>query len=150
MNKVTMNMLINRVNTFNLHQLESGSNYFAVIGGRYNMTYIDVYFYDETGKLNCQTAIDGGTKKECFDSFIYRFNFCYVGKFSQDNKPNRIMAKKLFENIGVDFSADFHTLDSAIVDCLVVWAKLTKYRKPKNANGSIARYFFANLAKIKG
>lgn len=45
----------------------------------------------------------------------------------------------------VDFSADFHALNSAAVDALVQAAKAAGYRKPKNANGSTARYFFAYL-----
>lgn len=45
----------------------------------------------------------------------------------------------------VDFSADFHTLSTEAVLALVDAAKANGYRKPKNANGSTARYFFAYL-----
>ncbi|HEO1552411.1 hypothetical protein I4940_08035 [Pseudomonas aeruginosa] len=45
----------------------------------------------------------------------------------------------------VDFSADFHTLNSGAVEALVDAARANAYRKPKNANGSTARYFFAYL-----
>lgn len=44
-------------------------------------------------------------------------------------------------------TADFHALSSAQVDRLVHWAKAYGYRKPKNANGSTARYFFQLLAR---
>lgn len=45
----------------------------------------------------------------------------------------------------IDFSADFHTLGSSQALALADAAKAAKYRKPKNANGSTARYFFAYL-----
>ena len=44
-------------------------------------------------------------------------------------------------------AADFHTLDSDTVLQLVDVAKAEGYRRPKNANGSMARYFFAYLAR---
>lgn len=48
----------------------------------------------------------------------------------------------------IDFSQDFHTLTSNQVDGLVHWAKAYGYRKPKNANGSTARYFFSFLVRL--
>lgn len=44
-------------------------------------------------------------------------------------------------------TADFHRLSSAQVERLVEFAKQYRYRKPKNANGSTARYFFAMLQR---
>lgn len=44
-------------------------------------------------------------------------------------------------------TTDFHTLSSAQVDRLLHWAKSYGYRKPKNANGSTARYFHQLLAR---
>jgi hypothetical protein len=43
--------------------------------------------------------------------------------------------------------ADFHTLSSIQVEALLVEADAVKYRKPKNANGSRARYFHAFLTR---
>lgn len=51
---------------------------------------------------------------------------------------------------GINFSEDFHVLPSSKVELLVEAAKVCKYRKPANASGSTARYFFYHLAKIKG
>lgn len=48
---------------------------------------------------------------------------------------------------GVDFSADFHALPSDQVQALTDYAKAHGYRKPKNANGSTGRYFFAMLTR---
>lgn len=42
---------------------------------------------------------------------------------------------------------DFHTLDSQKVASLVDCAQLHRYRKPKNANGSRARYFYSYLVR---
>ena len=47
----------------------------------------------------------------------------------------------------LDLAADFHTLDSDTVLQLVDTAKAVGYRRPRNANGSTARCFFAYLAR---
>lgn len=44
-------------------------------------------------------------------------------------------------------TANFHTLSSAQVERLQDAAKQYRYSKPKNANGSTARYFFAMLQR---
>ena len=43
---------------------------------------------------------------------------------------------------------DFHELSSSNVDELLKAADHYKYRKPKNANGSRSRYFFARLQRM--
>lgn len=48
---------------------------------------------------------------------------------------------------GLDLAADFHTLNSETVQRLADTARAVGYRKPRNANGSTARYFFAYLAR---
>lgn len=48
---------------------------------------------------------------------------------------------------GLDLAADFHALNSATVERLVEVARAVGYRKPRNANGSTARCFFAYLAR---
>jgi hypothetical protein len=42
---------------------------------------------------------------------------------------------------------DFHRLNSDRVETLLYYADLHKYRQPKNANGSRARYFHAYLQR---
>ena len=42
---------------------------------------------------------------------------------------------------------DFHAMPSADVESLVLWADRLRYRAPKNANGSRARYFHAYLRR---
>jgi hypothetical protein len=42
---------------------------------------------------------------------------------------------------------DFHTLRSEMVDRILIFADEYRYRKPRNANGSRARYFHAMLQR---
>jgi hypothetical protein len=48
---------------------------------------------------------------------------------------------------GIDFAADFHTLSQSQACALADAARAHGYRKPRNANGSTARYFFAYLTR---
>lgn len=45
---------------------------------------------------------------------------------------------------------DYHALPWSVVDALLVEADAYKYRKPKNANGSRARYWHAYLERRAG
>ena len=47
-----------------------------------------------------------------------------------------------------DAFRDFHALPSDDVERLIGFADLHKYRQPKNANGSRARYFHAFLTRV--
>jgi hypothetical protein len=49
---------------------------------------------------------------------------------------------------GVRHESDFHALNWNQVDSLLERSKVHKYRKPKHANGSTARYFHARLQRI--
>lgn len=59
----------------------------------------------------------------------------------------RVDAIETLKLCGVAKNADFHTLSSSQVDALVEEAKRRKYRKPKYANGSTARYFHDMLQR---
>jgi hypothetical protein len=52
-----------------------------------------------------------------------------------------------FNTAGIDIHANFHTLPSSQVCVIVELARQQGYRKPKNANGSTGRYFFAALQR---
>ena len=54
-------------------------------------------------------------------------------------------AHDLASSHGFPLGLDFHALRMDQVQGILDAAKLTKYRKPRNANGSIARYFYARL-----
>lgn len=47
-----------------------------------------------------------------------------------------------------DFKTDFHALSIRVVELIIEQADLMGYRKPKNANGSRARYYWALLQRV--
>lgn len=48
---------------------------------------------------------------------------------------------------GPDYGRDFHALSYGAQSALAEAAKFCGYRKPRNANGSTARYFHARLVR---
>lgn len=60
----------------------------------------------------------------------------------------RVDARAFFQNVNIRPDQDFHTLSSAQVDLILKAADAAKYRKPKNANGSRARYFFQLMQRM--
>lgn len=54
---------------------------------------------------------------------------------------------KAFNEAGIPVTADFHALSMRQVAVIAEQAGLSKYRAPKNANGSTARCFFAAVAR---
>jgi hypothetical protein len=57
------------------------------------------------------------------------------------------IARGILQACNVELGADFHALSSSAVESLLRWADHYKYRKPKDANGSRARYFHALLQR---
>lgn len=57
-------------------------------------------------------------------------------------------ARNIMTAIGCSLAADFHTLDSNQVSRVVMEAEQYGYRKPKKANGSTGRYFFAYVQRM--
>lgn len=57
-------------------------------------------------------------------------------------------ARDLAASHGFPLGRDFHTLDSDTVESILAAADVWRYRKPKNANGSRARYFYAYLGRL--
>ena len=54
------------------------------------------------------------------------------------------------QNYGIDFKGDYHAVVSSDhAQFLADLARGCGYRKPKNANGSTARYFFNHLKKMR-
>ena len=66
------------------------------------------------------------------------------------HKMTKETARAMVRSRGISLSANFHTLSSSKVSALLEVADLMKYRKPKNANGSRGRYFFAYLQSKRG
>lgn len=59
----------------------------------------------------------------------------------------RASACAVLDSCQINPSRDFFTLSPSEVSCLLEWANVWKYRKPKNANGSRGRYFYALLQR---
>jgi hypothetical protein len=49
---------------------------------------------------------------------------------------------------GINFARDFFTLSASEVGRVLDLADAFRYRKPKNANGSRGRYYFARLQRL--
>lgn len=58
-----------------------------------------------------------------------------------------INARATLRSLNIAVDQDFHTLNRTQVDVLLSEANRVRYQKPKNANGSRARYFFALLQR---
>lgn len=56
-------------------------------------------------------------------------------------------ALNILTRLGIAPGANFHTLDSATVENLLLAADLERYRAPRNANGSRARYYHDMLQR---
>ena len=56
-------------------------------------------------------------------------------------------AREALRALGLDHGPDFHAISSDKVRNMLGVADFYKYRKPRNANGSRARYFYAYLQR---
>lgn len=59
----------------------------------------------------------------------------------------RYDAINILHDVGAKVNQDFFTLSSSQVEIVLERAKAFKYRHPKNANGSKARYFYAFVSR---
>lgn len=62
-------------------------------------------------------------------------------------KLSNCEALALLKSRGVDLKLDFYAQRWSAVDEILAVADLAKYKVPKNANGSRARYFYARLER---
>ena len=56
-------------------------------------------------------------------------------------------ARAFLETIDSAVGQDFYTLSSSQVDAVLAEADRVRYRQPRNANGSRARYFFERMQR---
>lgn len=56
-------------------------------------------------------------------------------------------ARETLERCKVEIGADFHALPRSAADALLAEAKMQRYQKPRNANGSRTRYFHAMIQR---
>jgi len=64
-------------------------------------------------------------------------------------KISKLDAYRMAKKVGCDFSRDFHAQRMDCSSELVRLSKLAGYRKPANASGSTARYFFDHLDRLR-
>ncbi|GAC1371027.1 MAG: hypothetical protein NVS3B25_19000 [Hymenobacter sp.] len=64
-------------------------------------------------------------------------------------KATKEQAIKALSQSGIYMNTDYHELHRSDVDTVLRWAAKCRYYKPKNANGSRARYFFESLQRVK-
>lgn len=63
-------------------------------------------------------------------------------------KPCSSSAADVLARCKLAHRPDFHTLGASTVDLLLEEARQYGYRKPRNANGSKARYWYAYLLRV--
>lgn len=63
-------------------------------------------------------------------------------------RVNKFQAQEILNRINDPHITNYYTLRFSDQDMLADTAKIVGYRKPKNANGSLSRYFFEYLKKI--
>ena len=143
MARYTIKDLRQAITRYNGFLCGGGSNWFFVESGRNGYQAVDLHYINESGRDICQRLVIGGSSRECQIGTFQEYNHLY-GTLNHTTKPTRVMAKIVLAR-EIDFSSDFHKLKPDHVSDLTIWAKVTKYRKPKNANGSTARYFFQHL-----
>lgn len=61
---------------------------------------------------------------------------------------NIVQAKRLIAAYSIPVDRDFYALPSRDVDSVIAAADDYRYRAPRNANGSRARYFHALLQRV--
>jgi hypothetical protein len=57
-------------------------------------------------------------------------------------------AREVLRQCEAPKGVNFHALPSSVVENISDAARTYRYRKPKNANGSRARYFHARLVRL--
>jgi hypothetical protein len=148
----TRNYTITNLKAFlkfaNNYAMENKVPYFLNFFPRNGYQAIDLTRIDLDGSLCTLSAYQCGTSKECFFSAE---NFCEnLDGREPLKKATRHQAKRMLMIAGLNFDLDFFQQRYGHQLLLTEYAKLTKYRRPSNPNGSLARYFFNHLqTKIK-
>lgn len=133
------------VNGLNLALLHDLKCEFINVQGRNGYQATDRHKIELNGRDSCEQMIGGGTSREVNQ---YSREAYYQIKEKGEKITTRQQAKKLMILNGFDLDGDFHQVSThELCDLLCKLAKATKYRKPRNANGSTARYFYQHLAK---
>lgn len=133
------------IEKYNRWLAEGGSNFFYREQGRNNYQAVDLMKVEEDGSISCERNLEGGSSRDCLQAIADHYS-SYHNKISYGCSPTRKMAKTVLGRL-VNYDECYYTQSLAHNDALLTWAKLTKYRKPQQANGSRCRYFFDHLVK---
>lgn len=152
MSRITAKNLQAVVKSSNRLQMASGSTWFYRSGGRNGHQAVDLCRIKPDGVAGRERVLEIGTPRECIDA-MHHHQCAYSGYiFPQTTEQvTREQALTALEIYGIDFAdVDGSTyLTVSELEVLATWAKLTRYRKPRNAGGSAGQYFFEHLAKLK-
>lgn len=133
---------IARYNSY--YQAHSGSCYYFRHEGRNGYQASDLMKVEPDGRHSCQSNLECGSSRDCMRA-MQRAHFNFHGYTYPYKSLTRNRAFEMLKLAGVDFDQDFRAQCIEYQDLLATWAKLTKYRRPRNASGSTARYFFTHL-----
>lgn len=127
----------------NTYAMESKIPYYLNFFPRNGYQAIDLTRIDLDGSLCCVRDFQCGTSKECFYSAE---SFCadFDGR-EPIKKATRHQSKRMLMIAGINFDLDFFQQRYAQQILLTEYAKLSNYRRPTSANGSLSRYFFKHL-----
>lgn len=57
-------------------------------------------------------------------------------------------ARETLRGLNTAIGQDFHTLTHSQIEALLIEADRVRYQRPRDANGSRARYFYARLQRL--
>jgi hypothetical protein len=57
-------------------------------------------------------------------------------------------ARDILQRCKIVLGTDYHALTSAQVEALLEEARRVRYQRPRNANGSRARYFYSRVRRV--
>jgi len=139
--KITISTLKQEVKEQNVYMVESGSNWFFRFAPRNPMQGVDLMYVCEDGVVVCNNNLEAGTSRKCYYTLLRESKNLHGG-IRHPLKPTRAMAKGVLLNY-INFDKGYFSSGSTQKEKLLVWAKLTKYRKPSNC--SIEYGFFHHL-----
>jgi hypothetical protein len=149
--RFTPKALRQTVEQYNTYLADAALPFYFRAEGRNGYQAVDLHMVKENGRDSCERTVQTGTSRKCADAMISTYRELY------NEKAHRLLYRDLTraQAYGVlsrinDFSSDFHTQTEPDAEMVVTWARATKYRRPRNAEGHIGRYFLAHLARKFG
>lgn len=70
-----------------------------------------------------------------------------IERQSRYAEGERVNAREFISSINAHVGQDYHTLSGEQVDAILKEVRRVRYQKPRNANGSTARYYYERLQR---